>query len=526
LAVDVEQTFRELIADKRRFNETLMVVENKQRQIVPFIYNPIQADVAATETGMDIWVKPSSVGFSTERIATRLVDTLTAPGTNTVLVAYEDFITQRLLSKVTFFYNHLSNLNIPGFPVIHHDSEFQKTFRFYLGDKLIGTSSIYIASARSKTAGRAEVIHHLLLDEHAFYVPETTERIIAPAMARVPPGGTVDSFSTPNGEENDFHDWYVDAKQGKSIFTAHFYPWFMHPEYIIQLGDRRIREIPETDKPEFPLDTEEESLVFNQGLTLDQIRWRRWMNKVMESLRRKGETRTLFKQEFPEDDSSCFLATGDMYFDIATMDRLANECYPAPYSRDNLHIWHQPEPGRKYFVSIDPGQAKVTQSAITVLTFTQDKEGNYKPRYCARDAGLYSPEVTVRKAVVASDYYNHAEIGWEANAHGLAITELLKTRRPIYMRKDIISGRESIEPGWQTTPRTKEYMLQTVNKYLYDLECHDIEFVKQCRNHRLIGDKVEVVGPNDIFMSFAIALCCMEPKPIKRGFIGRTGWRW
>ncbi len=526
MAVDIEERFKELIPNKRLFNETLMVIENKQRQIIPFIYNPIQADVDATQTGMDIWVKPSSIGFSTERIATRLVDTLTAPGTNTVLVAYEDFITQRLLSKVTFFYNHLANLNIPGFPVIHHDSDFQKTFRFYLNDRMIGTSSIYIASARSKTAGRAEVIHHLLLDEHAFYVPESNERIIAPAMARVPPGGTVDSFSTPNGEENDFHDWYVEAKKGTSIFTAHFYPWFIHPEYTIALGDYRIRDIPETDKDEFSLANDEEMLVANRGLTFDQIRWRRWMNKVMDSLRRKGETRTLFKQEFPEDDLSCFLATGDMYFDTNTMDKKAEGCYPAPHSHNNLLTWFEPEKDRKYFVAIDPGQAKITQSAITVLTFTQDEHGNYKPRYCARDAGLYTPEVTWNKAVAASDYYNRAEIGWEANSHGLAITELGKNRRPIYMRKDIISGRESIEPGWLTTSKNKDYMLQTASRYLYDLECYDIEYIRQCRNHRLAGDKVEVVGANDIFMAFTIGLMCMDPKPIRRGFVGRSGWKW
>ena len=191
----VEEKFRELIGNKRKFIETLLVVENKQRQRVPFKYNDIQADVDASQTGMDIWVKPSQVGFSTERIANRLVDTLTMPGTNTVLVAYEDFITERLLTKVKFFYNHLASLNIPGFPTMHHDSTYEKTFEFYENGNLVTTSSIYIASARSKTAGRAETIHHLLLDEHAFYIPDAAENIIAPALSRIPPDGTVDSFS-------------------------------------------------------------------------------------------------------------------------------------------------------------------------------------------------------------------------------------------------------------------------------------------------------------------------------------------
>ena len=100
MASQAGQALRELILNDRRFIESLFVVETKQRKVVPFHYNNIQVDVDSTETGMDIWVKPAQVGFSTERIAKRLKDTLTSPGTNTVLIAYEDFITERLLSKV------------------------------------------------------------------------------------------------------------------------------------------------------------------------------------------------------------------------------------------------------------------------------------------------------------------------------------------------------------------------------------------------------------------------------------------
>jgi len=520
-----------LIGNKRKFIENLLVVENKARQRVPFIYNPIQADVDATQTGMDIWVKPSSIGFSTERIANRLVDTLTNPGTNTVLVAYEDFITERLLSKVTFFYSHLASLGIPGFPKIVHNSTYEKTFEFTVNGIVQSTSSIYIASARSKTAGRAEVIHHLLLDEHAFYIPQATENIIAPAMARVPPEGTVDSFSTPNGEENEFHNWYVEAKTGKSIFTAHFYPWFIHPEYVIHLGDSRIRTISETDKEEFSLTGDEEKLMFANSLSFSHIRWRRWMMLVMESLRKKGESRTLFPQEFPEDDVSCFLSTGEMWYDYEFIEAIGKTCYDAPSKIDNLNIWYPPErnekgvPPKQYLVIIDPGQEKITQSSIGVMTFEKDEFGNTIPIWCARDAGWYSPEVTWDKATKISDYYHRAEIVWEANSHGLAISVLGKNRRPIYFRKDIINDIPTMVPGWLTTPSTKPYMMQQVTKYLPNLVCHDIELVRQLRNFRKSGGKLEIVGLDDIHDTLAIGLAVHNPNPIHRGYQGRTGWK-
>ena len=69
-------------------------------------------------------------------------------------------------------------------------------------------------------------------------------------------------------------------------------------------------------------------------------------------------------------------------------------------------------------------------------------------------------------------------------------------------------------------------MLQRVSRYLNDMVCHDIEVVHQLRNHRLVGDKVEVVGANDILMSLAVALSCFEPKPMKRGLVGTSGWKW
>jgi hypothetical protein len=526
-----DASFQELIDNERKFIETFLVVENKQRQRVPFIYNDIQADADASETGMDIWLKPSQVGFSTERIAKRLVNTLTHPGTNTVLVAYEDFITERLLSKVNFFYNHLDSLHIPGFPEVYHNSTYEKTYNFRVDGRIISTSSIYIASARSKTAGRAETIHHLLLDEHAFYVPEATERIIAPAMARIPPGGTVDSFSTPNGEENEFHQWYVDAKNGNSIFTAHAYPWFLHKEYTIPLGDPRIQQsIPETDKEEFHLEADEELLMFTHGLTFSQIRWRRWMQKVMASLRRKGEIRTLFPQEFLEDDVTCFLSTGEQWYSHEFIEAIAKTCYEAPWKMDGLNVWYRPErdeegrPTKQYWVTIDPGQERITQSAISVMTFEHDELGNVVPIWCARDAGWYSPEVTWEKACKISDYYHRAEIAWEANAHGLAISVLGKNRRPIYFRKDIIQGTPTMTPGWLTTPSTKPYMMQQVTKYLPSLICHDIELVRQLRNFREVGGKLEIVGLDDIHDTLAIRLAIFNPTPVKRGYQGRTGY--
>jgi len=504
------ETFAELLRDKRKFIETLLVIEDKNSNRVPFILNPIQQDVQQTETGRDIWVKPAQVGFSSERLVKRFVETITTPGTNTILIAFEEFITQRLLDKVQFFYNVLSSIKIPGFPKMHHNSSYEKTFPSI-------HSSMYISSARSYVAGRGEIIHHLLCDEFAFWEPSATDRILVPALQRVPINGTVDIFSTPNGEDNDFCDMYQLAKEGKSTFTPHFYSWFMHPDYTMPINHSKC-----TEELNIPiLSSDEEKLVTNHNLSFDQIRWRRYKIKEMESLRRTGELRKLFTQEYPEDDVSCFLSAGDMFYDPTVMDELAKDCYPATIHQLSAEIWYPPEEREWYIISIDPGQAKITQSAILVMCFSGEV-----PKYCARAAGLWTPEVTADKARELARYYNDALITWEANAHGLALAPLLRDWGNNYYRRDVISERESSELGWLTTPKTKPFMLNTLSRLLHKMVVHDIQFVSECRNIRQVGDKVVSLGADDIHDAVAIACVCRDTRPVERGFVGTSGFKW
>ena len=531
---NLEEFFRPLFEDKRKFLETLLVIEDKNRKRVPFKLNEIQSQSWTDSTDMDITVKPAQVGFSSYMLARRFIDTVTTPGTNTVLIAYEDFITERLLMKTDFYYNHLAGLRIPGFPKSSHDSSYEKVYEFVDPDtgRVVSKSSIYIASARSKTAARAEVIHHLLADEFAFWVPEAVEKILLPGMDRVPAGGTIDIFSTCNGEGNSFHTMYVAAKQGKSTFKAHFYPWFQHSEYQIKVNDVRTSGLlkfwDDIDKSEFKLlDADELELHENKGLSFDQIRWRRWKIKQKESLMLSQtsarEDKLLFKQEFPEDDVSCFLSAGNMFFDEQLTNKLAATCYPAPHRFGTAQVWYKPDsPEVKnctFEVSADPGQGKNTDTAINVMAYTPEN----RPILCAIDKGRYLPELACHKMVELGMIYNHCKLSWEANSHGLGYAPLLKSYRPIYYREEVnsVTGKPGNVPGWLTTAKNKEYMLNVVHSILPDFTCHSIDLVQQMRGTRYgDNDKIEHLGLSDILMSCAINLVCHSTRKVKRGLIG------
>lgn len=514
-------TIDQILTDERLFIETLLAVENKQGRLVPFILNPIQDDYMRTSSGRDIAVKPAQVGFTSIILARRFHNTITQPGTNTVIIAYEDFITQRILRKVSFFYKVLQDRDIPGLPKLHHDSAYEKTFPQI-------NSSIYIASARSFAAGRSESIHHLVCDEMAFWPPGSVDRILAGAVDRVPiETGTIDIMSTANGKENDFAAQYEMAKsgtgKGKSTFRAHFYPWYMHPEYTIKKTSPLVAFLPdECQQDIFDLSEEEANLVYNRHLTFDQIRWRRYKIQEKESLSRAGRTRILFQQEFPEDDVSCFLVTGDMFYSHSIVEEKLKHCYDAPHHYEQFDVWFPPEDGKWCLVSIDPGLGKVSRSAISVVTF--DEDGN--PIHCARAAGWWLPEYTYQQAEAIATYYNHATMAWERNLQGFS--EMAKDYPDVYYEQDIISGAVSDQRGWLTTPKKKEYMFHTMVRYLPRITSYDTEFWGECQNIRYAGNKMNIVGLDDIHDSMAIALVCKDAvQPTgKTGLVGTSGFTW
>lgn len=509
-----------LLSNRRLFIETLVLIENKGRQIVPFNLNPIQLDMYESSTGRDIYVKPSQVGGSSLFICDFLIDCITVPGTTSTIISYDEFITGRLLRKAHTFYNILLD-RMPSIPKLIHKSTNEMTFADV-------DSSFFIGSARSYAFGRGETIHNLLLDEFGFWQPGDAERLFGAALQRVPLAlnTKVKVLSTPNGEDNDFYETYMAAKEGKevgkSIFKAHFYPWYQHPEY--SLPPDSTFALPGDDTPILEnLTPDETGLMLRfEHLGVDyqeannKIRWRRYKIAEMSSLRRSGETRLLFPQEYPEDDVSCFQAAGDMVYDSDLITDMAKDCYPASTHNLFADIWEPPEDGVKYLVAIDPGLGKISESVATVWSFTENEF-----RHHATLSGLYPDDDMADKSKALAYFYNNAVI---ANEDTLGITSHLKDYPDLYYRTDPVTGRVGRDIGWATTRSTKPYMITEVSRHLSKIKTHDIRIVSQLRNLRWIGDRAISIGADDYHDSMAIAVVCRSAMPVERGLVGVSGW--
>lgn len=521
-----------LFSDRRRLIETLVHIENKDRELVPFILNPVQADMCETATGRDVYVKPAQVGGTSFFICDYLLDCITIPGTTSVIISYDEFITGRLLRKAQSFYDNM-RINIPTVPRLFHKSTSEKTFIFEdsLGVKR-GESSFYIASAKGFAMPRGEPIHDLLLDELAFWPEGSAEDVFAASLNRVPLTGRtkVKALSTPNGEDNDFYELYMAAKEGrqygKSIFTSHFYAWMQMPEYSMLPTSQFVLPGDESQMLR-DLDTDEIRLLGilqRMGVDLveanNKLRWRRYKIAEAMSLRRSGETRLLFSQEYPEDDVTCFQSAADQWYPAEEINRLAKECYPAPGNHLGADVWYPPEEGHVYLVAIDPGLGKQSDSVATVWEFTE-----LEFKHCATFSGKYAGKEMAEKCFPIARWYNGARI---ANEDALDITSHLVPYGNLYYRTDPITGVVSNHIGWLTTPATKVYMCNELLRSLPLIKTHDIRIVSQCRNIRegkSRGRMIPVsVGDDDFHDSAAIAVVCRDSVGFEPGFVGAKGW--
>lgn len=521
------------VSDRRRLMESVISVEDKDRQLVPFILNPIQSDMHDTSTIRDVYVKPSQVGATTYFMCDFLMDCITIPGTTSVIISYDEFITGRLLRKADSMYTNLRN-RFPSIPQYKHKSTFEKTYVFEDSMGVIrGESSFYISSAKSFSMPRGEPIHNLLLDELGFWPTGAVKDAFAAALQRVPlrQNTKVRVLSTPNGEDNDFYEIYMAAKEGKeygkSIFKAHFYAWYEHPEYslpydspIVLIGDDThiLKDLSEDERV---LTTRFESMGISEEEAYNKLRWRRFKIVEMASLKRSGETALLFSQEYPEDDVSCFQAAGDMWYDSARINDMAKQCYEAPYHMLFADIWELPEEGAVYLEATDPGLGKKSMSVSTIWKITANCI-----KHCATLAGLYDNPEMASKSKALGFFYNTAYMAVE---DALGYVAHISDYPNLYYRTDPDTGKVSNNIGWATTRSTKPYMCNEVSRFLPIIECYDRRIIEQCRNikeQQSQGRLIPIsVGADDFHDSMAIAIVCKQDSyGTSRGYTGSKGW--
>ena len=274
-------TPNQIANDPRLFSRAFLRILDKDKKLVPFVWNKAQTHFYQNRTGRDLILKARQLGFSTLQQAEMFRKTVTSTQT-TITLAHDAETTQKLRRMADRFYEHCKFGDVQ--PLRKYANATLATYPEF-------DSTATIATAGNVETGRGDTYTELHGSEVAFW--KDAERIVAGAMQGGSPNVVLES--TPNGAQGFFYDKCMEALSGNSIWKLHFYTWWWDDKYRIEVGK---------DEWLFPTD-EEKSLMEKHNLDLSQIKWRR--AKVQELGR-------LFIQEYPEDAVSCFLTSGNSYF--------------------------------------------------------------------------------------------------------------------------------------------------------------------------------------------------------------------
>ena len=354
---------------------------------------------------------------------------------------------------------------------------------------------VVTGSAESQESIRGFDIAMAHLTEVAFWrttaqkSPENVVRAVCGSIALLPLTVIV-MESTANGVGNYFHTEWLRAKAGQSDKCPVFVAWHEIEIYRSQVDD--IEKLwKELDDYELRL--------WEKGLTLEMIAW-------YHSKRKEYNSHTQMMAEYPTDDIEAFANTGKCVFNIADIERLRNNCYPAPFigevegdSREGcnamrnlrftetpggkLHVWRKPDlflQNRKnrYIITVDVGG--ISDSAdYSVITVIDRHSPDGKPEVVAQWRGHTYHDLLAWKAAQIARWYCNGLLVIESNSLETEFTEgdgsnyildiVNEVYSNFYWREPSASAPEkSHRIGFHTNRRTKEQVIYSQMRVLRD----------------------------------------------------------
>ena len=157
--------------DPRSWIESNLFLRDKDRRLIPFLFNWFQDHYYGYRTPFDVILKPRQLGFTTLVCGLFFADTLLRPNTTSVMVAHDLESTKRIFRIVQLFWERVPDAvkRMAGTPSRSNRREF-------FWPKL--NSHFYVGTAGSLSFGRGMTINNVHASELAFW-PRPEEALIA-----------------------------------------------------------------------------------------------------------------------------------------------------------------------------------------------------------------------------------------------------------------------------------------------------------------------------------------------------------
>lgn len=465
--------------------------ESGRSKLVPMALKPVQEQYLRERTSRDIIVKGRQMGMSTGILASNSHKIFTEPYHRMITVAHKGDSAEFLLQTVHRFYN-----NLPAEIKPEIDWKAASRMRFPAMDALI-----HIDSAQSRDIGRSESPTIVHLSEVAHWPEQSAEDLWTGMEGGSSEMSWVTMESTPRGRGGFFYNMYQEAKKGDNGFKAFFFPWWMEPDYCLPI--RTLGNL--TD--------EERLLMKHKGLSDGQVAWRR--QKI-------AKLKDLFYQEFPENDSDCWLGGDLNVFDGPTIRKYMRNISPGRTEGEGLTIWKDSIGGRNYIMGVDAagGHLKGDWSVCVVI---DSRTCEHVATYRVRE----QPDLFGEAALRLARRYNNAFTAIEREAHGHTIIRIFLEHNyeNLYYNRDydVLVGVELPRPGWITSGKSKPIMIDTMKAAFraFDFITQSENLLNEALAYQYIGsvnsDRIRAAAStgetDDELTAAMIALMVREVEP-------------
>lgn len=403
------------LIDPKYFIETFYWIVDKQRNKVPFIFNPPQEIYYNNRTRKDLILKARKEGFSSLIEALWLHACLFIPNSRAVILSHEMESTKRHFDRVRYFIDNMGGDKERRI-LIELDKDSQRELRFPKTN-----SSFWIGTAGSRTFGRGDDITHLHLSEVAHY---SNQDVITGVQQACVPNAYMVMETTANGIGELFQRTWQDAEdlQSGSPWKQHFYAWFDDPTNRVKIPEGVALHLTSSErklKKQYKLDDE-------------QVYWYRLKYAEMPD-------KSKMPQEFPSNAKEAFIHSGRPVFNLEKI-QLAKERVKhlkplriGDLEEDGkniniidgelgpLSIWNMPKNNRMYLISADVAEG--VQGGDYSVAHVFDRH-NWE--VVARMRMHINPGEWGEKLCILGYLFNNAVLAPELNNHGWATIERIK----------------------------------------------------------------------------------------------------
>lgn len=459
----------------------LYYIVNKDGQKVLFNSNAIQDRIRQCQNPRKFVLKARQFGVSTGALLDQFDDTIFTPNTTSLIMAHEnDAVTKlfRIIARAYMFMPDQLKPVIAKGGGSKHELYFPEI-----------NSRIYC-----DLESRSDTIQRLHISEAAFM--KDANKIYSTLQAVPLSSGKVTIESTPNGM-NHFFDMWNDEN---SVYEKMFFPWYIYPDYKLPVSEKL-----ELTDEELELKIKAKK-VYGIDLSDEQIQFRRFKKaELRETSTSKSGKRVLFIQEYPEDDKTCFLTSGDAVLDmISVSERMLKAPQPI-YEKNGFTIYKKFEKGKTYVCGADVAEGVGGDWSVGVVMEAHSRE------VVAVARGQWKPFDFAQKLNNLCKLYTIGDVRWpllavERNNHGHAV--LLELEQHIGYKN--LYKHNDDRAGWKTDSVTRPIMINTFidaveNKYI---TINDKNIFSECLT--LVNNKGKIEAADnkhdDCIIASAIAL--------------------